>query len=94
MNDQPHTHRLDIRDGRDVVYLTYGDQQKSIGRPWATNGHIRRVAKRMVRRHDRQSVKAGSRDGRRQDIARQVETFAEQRAKRWTATVQNEREVR
>jgi hypothetical protein len=80
MNAEPHVHELEIHFDRDGdAHVTYGDQSKLVWRRWGPwewimpfEGRIRRSAKRMVRRHDRESVKAGKRGTSAERVAVEV----------------------
>jgi len=64
MNATPHTHTLKFeQSGNGNIRIYYGDQTYHvIYTCWpGWRSRARRVARRMVRRHDRQSAKAGDR---------------------------------
>lgn len=63
MNSTPHTHNLRIDMANDSVRVAYGDQNRHyVYTYWPFwRSRVNRVAARMIRRHDRQSLKAGER---------------------------------
>lgn len=69
MNAQPHTHKLDVWTGSSgSICLTYGDQEAwiySFGilgkrRIFTMERRLPRVVRRLKKRHDRASVRAGT----------------------------------
>lgn len=74
MNDGPHTHRVQIDETYNCYVIRYGDQNSRVGKRFLSceifwpprkarklNRMIQRRAKRIISRHDKESVKAGTR---------------------------------
>jgi len=73
MNQKPHVHEAQLRweDGAGAIMyrweIKYGDQTQKLwrwpfGKLRPTPKRVAKVTARVVRRHDRESVKAGNRD--------------------------------
>lgn len=74
MNAEPHTHDVKIHEDYDYYLIKYGDQSKKVGKrfcsaEWVWRRRnattlerlIRRRTRKLIRRHDKQSWKAGQR---------------------------------
>ena len=63
MNSEPHTHKPDITDGGAYLRIKYGDQPTHhVYYRWpGWQSRAQRVLRRQIRRHDRESLKAGAR---------------------------------
>lgn len=62
MNATPHEHKLEIRVSECYTDLTYGDQDTFLPNGcFFFDRRLRRAARRLVRLHDRESVKASGR---------------------------------
>lgn len=76
MNAKPHSHDLSItqRNKSDAIFfdayysIEYGDQYDRV---WANipgaRGRLKRKVKRVIKRHDKHSLKAGQREAARQE---------------------------
>jgi hypothetical protein len=84
MNAQPHTHKLQMDASDSYLWINYGDQTKAISKN-SGRRKIRRVAKRMVKRHDRGSSKAGVMKLNHAKVVEEVEQFAKERLTTWGA---------
>lgn len=82
MNAKPHTHQVGIEERPYSYRIVYGDQTEHVGKRFASaevcwrqrntktlERMIQRRIKRMIRRHDRESMKAGQRTVSLGDLA-------------------------
>ena len=63
MNDQPHTHKVVVRKGYTyAVIVEYGDTTEHLDNCFGkvSEWRIRRAVRKVIRRHDRGSVRAGA----------------------------------
>lgn len=77
MNATPHTHKLNLEEstgGWTAIRVQYGDQPRHyVYTCWpGWRSRIRRVVKRLVRHHDRQSIKAGRRSNTAQQFTKDL----------------------
>lgn len=66
MNDLPHVHNVIVRDRGSYWSIDYGDQysipDKPYIRKWRTEKKLRLEIAKLIRKHDRASLKARSND--------------------------------
>lgn len=79
-NAKPHTHAMEVRRSNyesRVIVLKYGDQQKKVWeRVPGFKGRTKRKMKRMIKRHDRMSVKTAIPLAHAEELAEQVNAAA------------------
>lgn len=77
-NATPHTHEMQIRDGENYVFFTYGDQNSTVyKRIPGWRGRVERKAARMVKRHDKGSMQYAERQVKRQEVEKVAEVWNE-----------------
>lgn len=61
MNAEPHIHGLDIVEGSEYWYLTYGDQNKLVRKPDFRDPQkvLSSAVRKIITRHDEASIEAG-----------------------------------
>lgn len=79
-NAKPHTHAMEVRRSNyesHVIVLNYGDQQKKVWeRVPGFKGRTKRKMKRMIKRHDRMSVKTAVPLIHAEELAKQINAAA------------------
>lgn len=79
MKAEPHTHELVIQDfGWHGCLVVYGDQKKRLGFP-PSERRLKRIARKLVKRHDSESGWAGERERAYAAAKQDIATFAAQR---------------
>ncbi len=86
MNDEPHTHTLSIRRQYESInsgcyVLEYGDSRILIWRGPFLSLRIKMGAKRVIRKHDRGSIKAGQ----KQDLIDKFNNDIQQVHSKWAS---------
>lgn len=71
-NPETHTHNLEINERNGYVQMSYGDQARKLGfrRSPVT---VRRIAQRMIARHDKKTHKYESRRISYEEIQKQLQ---------------------